>query len=87
METGGEQPGEIYWRAVDPIWHSISIYDGPRVFLRQFGKVPVHLGLLLAAHWCRSEVFNGGFHQFFSNPTGVLAPEAVSGFKAIGLTK
>lgn len=26
----------------------------------------------------------GGFSQFFSNSTGVLAPEAVEGFKAIG---
>ena len=28
---------------------------------------------------------NGGFHQFFINPTGILAPEAVVGFRAIGL--
>jgi hypothetical protein len=29
-------------------------------------------------------VCNGGFDQFFSNSTGVLAPEAVRGFRAIG---
>src|SRR5581483_3806249 len=43
------------------------------------------LGCLFAAHWCQSEVCNGGFHQFFYNPTGVLAPEAMDGFDAIGL--
>jgi hypothetical protein len=35
-------------------------------------------------HWCQSEVCNGGFHQFFHNSTGLLAPEAVDGFEAIG---
>jgi hypothetical protein len=30
-------------------------------------------------------VCNGGFHQFFANSTGVLAPEALAGFRAIGL--
>lgn len=39
--------------------------------------------MLLAAHWCQSEVRNGGFHQFFTNPTGVLAPETLLGFEAI----
>ncbi|MCW8133282.1 MAG: DUF4375 domain-containing protein [Planctomycetota bacterium] len=37
----------------------------------------------MAAHWCQSEVGNGGFHQFFTNPTGVLAPEALEGFESI----
>jgi hypothetical protein len=43
------------------------------------------VGHLFAAHWCQSEVCNGGFHQFFTNSTGVLAPEALAGFKAIGV--
>lgn len=41
-------------------------------------------GLLFAAHSCQSEVCNGGFQQFFGNSTGVLAPEAVEGFREIG---
>ena len=40
---------------------------------------------LLASHWLQSEVLNGGFAQFCSNSTGVLAPEARDGFKAIGM--
>jgi hypothetical protein len=40
--------------------------------------------LRYAAHFCQSEVCNGGFWQFFSNSTGVLSPEAVLGFRAIG---
>jgi Domain of unknown function (DUF4375) len=77
--------GEVYWSVIDPIWDAISIYDGPEVFLLQFGEVRPELGHLFASHWCQSEVCNGGFDQFFYNSTGVLAPEAAEGFQAIGL--
>lgn len=85
MSTGELRPGEHYWMVVEPIWRSISIYQGPEVFLRQFRTVRPEVGHLFAAHWCQSEVRNGGLHQFFSNSTGVLAPEAVEAFRAIGL--
>jgi hypothetical protein len=87
MSSGERQPGELYWRMVEPIWHSISIYDGPDDFIQQFRAVRPEAGHLFAAHWCQSEVRNGGLHQFFSNSTGVLAPEALEGFRAIGLRK
>jgi hypothetical protein len=74
-----------YWEAIQSAWDSVSIYDGPKVFLEQFREVDPAVGHLLAAHWCQSEVSNGGLHQFFTNPTGVLAPEALAGFRAIGL--
>jgi hypothetical protein len=77
--------GEKYWQVIEPFWDSISIYDGPQTFLNQFRKVKPQIGNLYAAHWLYSEVCNGGFHQFFSNSTGVLAPEAAAGFRAIGL--
>jgi hypothetical protein len=78
-------PGSIYASAIEPIWKSISIYDGPEVFLEGFSRVRPELGSLFAAHWCQSEICNGGFHQFFGNPTGVLAPEAAAGFHALGM--
>lgn len=76
---------EGYWNHVEPIWDAISIYDGPKTFLRQFSRVPEHAGYLFAVHWCTSEVCNGGFHQFFFNSTGILAPEAVAGFRTVGM--
>ena len=79
------EPGTLYWGKIVPICDSISIYDGPEEFLRQHHAVPRDLGLLFAAHWCQSEVRNGGFLQFFFNDTGVLAPEAAEAFRAIGL--
>jgi hypothetical protein len=78
--------GEKYWAVIDPYWHAINI-DSPEVFESTFNQVPRSVGLLYAAHFCQSEVCNGGFTQFFWNSTGVLGPEAVEGFKAIGQQK
>jgi hypothetical protein len=75
----------LYWQAIEPIWDDITIYDGPTPFLEQFQSVKPYLRNLFATHWCQSEVCNGGLHQFFWNSTGVLAPEAVEGFLALGL--
>jgi hypothetical protein len=75
---------EKHWKLIEPIWETIEIYDGPEVFRRTYDSVPRKAGLLFAAHSCQSEVCNGWFRQFFWNSTGVLAPEAVEGMKAIG---
>jgi Domain of unknown function (DUF4375) len=77
------EPGENYWSVLDPVWDKINI-DTPETFTQTFGDVSRSVGLLYAAHFCQSEVCNGGFTQFFWNSTGVLAPEAVDGFIAIG---
>ena len=74
-------PGELYWSLVEPISDKIEIYEGPEEFACAFAGVPRPAGLLFAAHFCQSEVCNGGFDQFFSNSTGVLAPEAIEGSK------
>ena len=74
-----------YWELVDPIWDKISIWDEPEAFLAQFNAAPEVSRTLFAAHWCESEICNGGFDQFFSNSTGVLAPEGVQAFRAIGM--
>ncbi len=76
---------DAYWKLIEPIWKKISLYDGPEIFLRQYAKVNPGVGELFAINWCQSEVCNGGFHQFFTNSTGVLAPEALAGFRSVGL--
>src|ERR1700733_12120442 len=80
------EPGENYWSVLDPVWDKINI-DTPETFTQTFGDVSRSVGLLYAAHFCQSEVCNGGFTQFFWNSTGVLAPEAVDGFIAIRQAK
>jgi hypothetical protein len=58
------EPGERYCNAIEPIWDTIEI-DSPESFQSTFSRVPAELGLLYAAHFCQSEVCNGGFAQFF----------------------
>jgi Domain of unknown function (DUF4375) len=74
-----------YWDLVDSIWEKVSIYDGPDVFLEQYAESPEPSRVLFSAHWCQSEVCNGGFEQFFYNSTGILAPEAAEAFRKIGM--
>jgi len=78
---------DSYWRFVEPIWDSVSIYDGGEVFLREFNKATDKQKTLFAAHWAQSEIMNGGLGQFFTNSTGVLAPEAITAFEAMGMPK
>ncbi|HST11480.1 MAG TPA: DUF4375 domain-containing protein [Terriglobales bacterium] len=73
-----------YWDIVEPVWDVIDVYEGPETFRQTYNSVPKESGLMFAAHFCQSEVCNGGFEQFFWNSTGVLAPEAVEGFLEIG---
>src|SRR6516225_2062870 len=73
------------WQIVSPHWASVDIYGSADDFLRTFAQFPEPAGHLLAVRWCESEVCNGGSHQFFTNLTGVLAPEATRGLRAINL--
>ena len=84
--TPPDDQNSHYWNAIEPIWDRVNIYDGPEQFLSTFRSIRPELGFLYAAHFCQSEVRNGGFRQFFSNSTGVLAPEAIEGLRAIGLS-
>lgn len=77
--------GDLAWQVIETAMDEISIYDAPASFLKQFRSVPEVVGHLLATHWCNSEISNGGILQFFHNSTGVLAPEALAGYRALGL--
>ena len=77
-----------YWKLVEPVWLPLNrCWDDPIKFVRKFRRVRSEVGHLYAGHWCQCEVRNGGFHQFFSNTTGILAPEALEGFRAIGVVE
>ena len=79
--------GDAYWKRVDSVWDSIPLYDGPKPFLHKLFAAPPVERTLFAAHWCQSEVCNGGFDQFFNNSAGVLAPEAVEAFRSLGMPR
>jgi hypothetical protein len=86
--SAGEKQAVDYWALVEPVWLPLnqSWDEGPDEFVGLFRSIRPEIGHLYAGHWCQSEVCNGGLLQFFSNTTGLLAPEAVDGFRAIGAT-
>lgn len=73
-----------YWQHVEPHWSKVNIYGTARQFHIDYVKLRPPIRHLLTVAWLKSEVCNGGFHQFFGNPTGVLAPEARTGLIRIG---
>ena len=79
--------GDAYFSQIAPHFDRVSIYKGPEVFLEEYARTPEKERNLLAAHWCASEISNGGFMQLFSGAAGVLAPEAVTGLEAMGLAE
>jgi hypothetical protein len=48
-------------------------------------EVPRDIQLLWATSYGKSDIDNGGFHQFFTNSTGDFAPEMVEWFDRAGL--
>ena len=75
-----------YWELVEPLFDAVDIDSTEGFFASVKGLNPSVVNLF-EAHFCLSEVHNGGFLQFFWNSTGILAPEAVEGFRAIGMPR
>jgi len=74
-----------YWTTLEPYCDAVDIYNGAYRLLETFGALSVVVRTLYAAHWCESELANGGFDQFFSSSTGALAPEAATALRDLGL--
>jgi hypothetical protein len=65
----------------------IDIYGDPDTYLEQINSFPAKVRHLIALHFCIGEILNGGFLQLFCNSTGIVAPEALIAFDAIGQPK
>lgn len=70
---------------LDAIWNDQPLTEDPEEFFKWFRGLTKPQQILFPTHWLCAEVYNGGFHQYFSNSTGFHAPEAIQGFRALGL--
>ena len=77
-------PGKLAWLAIEPIWHAIDLAEPPAHLDAQLATLTPGQAALFAIHWCIAEVSNGGFEQFFSNPTGGLTRTAREGCVLVG---
>ena len=82
---GERDPAALAWAVIAPAYDAVSFYDGPDVLAESMRPLTPGQRALLALHWCVAEVSNGGFDQFFLNPTGLLARDAADGFHRIGV--
>jgi hypothetical protein len=78
-------PAALAWAVIAPAYKAVNFYHGPDVLTESMRPLTPGQRALLALHWCVGEVSNGGFDQFFLNSTGLLAPDAVEGFRRIGM--
>ena len=76
-----------YFDVVDPMWGTISIYDGYDEYIQSAQTFTLEQRYLLAITWYFSEVCNGSHYQFLYNPTGIVWEDAVKGFKHFGMNE
>jgi hypothetical protein len=76
---------QSYWEVIEPLFNMIDTGNDHKAFADSISSLPRSSVLLFSAHMALAEVHNGGFFQLFWNETGVLVPEAIEGFKTIGM--
>jgi hypothetical protein len=76
---------EFYVTCIEDAHEDIDIYGDAEKLHEGLREFPQWVGDLVCVDWLVSEFQNGGLMQFFINSTGVLAPEAVSALRRIGL--
>lgn len=70
---------------VDPLWWSVSIYDGEDNYKKDLKKFTTEQKYVFAIEWYMAEVNNGGHNQFYYNSAGLVWEDAMQGFKEVGL--
>jgi hypothetical protein len=80
----GKDGDDLVWAAITPAYGAVNIYDGPDALDETTRPLTRGQLALLSIRLCAAEVCNGGFDQFFSNSTGILAAEAAEGMALIG---
>ena len=79
------RPSGGYWKFVEPVWDEVVLLEDPDEYLATVTRVGRPRALLCAAFLTYGEVCNGGFEQLFSNSSGMLVPEAIECFRALGM--
>lgn len=70
---------------IKPVWLSVDIYSSKEEYERGLESFSFHQRSIFAIMWFISEVFNGGFYQFYTNSTGIVWEDAMDGFELIGI--
>ena len=82
-----EIQGDDYFAVIEPVFLSVSIYDGPERYEEDLANFSTEQRLVLAYHWYLSEVNNGGHDQFYYNSTGIVWRDALKAFRELGYSE
>jgi len=72
---------------IHPVWWLATIYDGPIAYEKSLEPFSRPQRLLFGVRWYLKEVENGGHRQFFSNSTGIVWSDALSGLNELGIPR
>jgi len=70
---------------IDPVWELADFNGSNAEYEASLARFSRPQRLVWAVLWYDAEVCNGGHHQFYLNPTGMVWRDALAGFEAIGL--
>jgi hypothetical protein len=76
-----------YSELIEDYEDAVEIYGSIDTYLEQINNVPTKVRNLIVLDILIGEVLNGGFLQFFRNPSGIVAPEALVALDAINQPK
>ncbi|MEZ0227857.1 MAG: DMP19 family protein [Planctomycetota bacterium] len=77
----------LHWEAIERVFEAADIYEDRKKLLSILDLATKGQRALFGIWWTQSEVNNGGFGQYFSNSTAIVAPEALEGFRLVGAKK
>lgn len=76
--------GDVY-AIIDPVFRTGNIFGSVQEYNDSLKTFSQEQRYIFAVFWHLLEVNNGGHDQFYSNSTGIVWQDAISGYKAIGL--
>ncbi len=79
--------GNDPWAIIEPVFLTVSIYDGVEKYEQDLSTYSQNQRLVLACHLYMYEVNNGGHHQFYYNSTGIVWRDALECFNVMGATE
>ena len=74
---------ELWWSVIENLYWRADLSRGRKRLEATLRQATAGQRALLAIHWWQSEMDNGGFHQFFWNPSGLLIDDVLSGLARV----
>jgi hypothetical protein len=73
------------YAVIEPLWWTVDIYQSEKIYRDGMNKFSENQQYVYAIEWYLAEVNNGGHDQFFSNSTGIVWKDALTGFEKTGM--